>query len=112
MPKGGIRSAHVIKGVSKNGKKYVQISGTMDCGALGINCTASAPGAYDDGGQYDTAPFINCGKEPYSGVDMSASANPGMPDYNEQAGNGTFLIPLLNINMQIISFRNLLHASL
>ena len=98
MPAGGIRSAHVIKGVSKNGKKYIQISGTMDCAALGINCTASAPDAYDDGGQYDTAPFINCGKEPYSGVD--ASKHPGMPEYVEQAGNGLFCMRVCEAGTQ------------
>lgn len=47
MPAGGVRSAHVIKGASKNGKRYIQISGTFDCDALQINCTASAPGAFD-----------------------------------------------------------------
>lgn len=57
MPKGGIRSAHVIKGVSKSGKRYIEISGTMDCGALGINCTASAPGAYD--GKFPLLPILN-----------------------------------------------------
>jgi hypothetical protein len=88
LPAGGIRSAHVIKGVSLGGKSYIQISGTMDCGALGMNCTASFPGAYDDGGQYDNVPFINCGKAPYSGVD--ASAHPRMIDYVEQGGNGTY----------------------
>ena len=86
MPKGGVRSIHAIKGRTKNGKKYTQISGIMDCDALKINCTSRIPGAYEDGGQYDTAPFINCGKGPYSGVDTSV--NPGRPDYNMQAGNG------------------------
>ena len=47
IPYGGIRSAHVIRGASKNGKRYIQISGTLDCEALQINCTASSPGAYD-----------------------------------------------------------------
>ena len=110
LPAGGVRSAHVIKGASKSGKKYIQISGVFDCEALGVNCTASAPGTYDDGGQYDNVPFINCGKEPYSGVD--ASRHPAWPDYVEQAGNGTFLISLSIINMQIIRFRNLLYANL
>ncbi|KAJ3368085.1 hypothetical protein HDU91_000874, partial [Kappamyces sp. JEL0680] len=38
MPAGAIRSAHVVKAVHPSGKKYIQISGTMDCGALGIDC--------------------------------------------------------------------------
>jgi hypothetical protein len=87
LPVGGIRSAHVVKAVHTNGKRYIEISGTMDCAALNINCTESSPGAYDDGGQYDNVPVRNCGKEPFSGVD--ASKHPGYVDYVEQAGNGT-----------------------
>jgi hypothetical protein len=49
MPLGSIRSAHVIRAIHPNGKRYIEISGTMDCDYLNINCTASAPGAYDDG---------------------------------------------------------------
>ncbi len=86
LPAGGIRAAHVIKGVHPNGKRYMEISGYLDCDVLKINCTASAPGAYDDGGQYDSVSYRNCGKEPYSGVD--ANKHPTFKDYNEQAGNG------------------------
>ena len=43
---------------------------------------------YSDGGQYDTAPYFNFGKSPYSGVDTSK--NPNMPVFNMQAGNGIF----------------------
>ena len=86
MPVGAVRTANVITNAVLNGKNYVQISGTLDCNALKVNCTGSMPTAFDDGGQYDTAPFRNCGKEPYSGVD--ASKHPGMTDYVEQAGDG------------------------
>ncbi|KAJ3022514.1 UNVERIFIED_CONTAM: hypothetical protein HDU68_009066 [Siphonaria sp. JEL0065] len=85
MPAGGIRSAHVVQE-----KDYIQIHGTLDCDRLNINCTMSAPGAYDDGGQYDNVGFRTCGKSPYSGVDASASGNPGMHDYVQMAGNGIF----------------------
>ncbi|KAI9318326.1 hypothetical protein DFJ73DRAFT_879553 [Zopfochytrium polystomum] len=51
LPVGGIRSAHVVQ---------------------------SSPGAFDDGGQYDTSTFAQCGKEPYSVVDPS-SPNPKRP---------------------------------
>jgi len=84
---GGVRSAHVNFGVI-NDKRYVEISGYLDCGALNINCTQSYPGAYDDGGQYDAVSHRQCGKSPYSGTD--ASRHPGMPEYNEQAGNGLY----------------------
>ncbi|KAJ3022511.1 UNVERIFIED_CONTAM: hypothetical protein HDU68_009063 [Siphonaria sp. JEL0065] len=69
---------------------YMQIHGTLDCKALNINCTMSAPGAYDDGGQYDNAPYKSCGKEPYSGVDSSEKGNAGFVNYVEMAGNGLF----------------------
>ncbi|KAI8610358.1 hypothetical protein BC830DRAFT_749264 [Chytriomyces sp. MP71] len=46
MPSGAIRNAHVKKYAN-----YIQIHGLMDCAAMNINCTQSAPGAYDDGGQ-------------------------------------------------------------
>jgi hypothetical protein len=88
MPLGGIKSAHVKTGMTKNGKSYIEIYGQLDCTALGINCVGTAPGAFDSSGQYDTAPFINCGKAPYSGVDQSK--NPGKPDYNMQAGDYIF----------------------
>ncbi|KAI9335303.1 hypothetical protein BDR26DRAFT_866075 [Obelidium mucronatum] len=85
LPAGGIRSAHVVKN-----RDYIQIHGTLDCDRLNINCTMSAPGAYDDAGQYDNVGFQTCGKSPYSGVDASPGGNPGMFDYVEMAGNGIF----------------------
>ncbi|ORY50791.1 hypothetical protein BCR33DRAFT_495239 [Rhizoclosmatium globosum] len=85
LPAGGIRSAHVVKYAN-----YIQIHGRLDCAALNINCTMSAPGAYDDGGQYDDGAFKNCGKEPYSGVDSSDNGNAGMQHYVEMAGNGLY----------------------
>ncbi|KAJ3247895.1 hypothetical protein HDU78_002648 [Chytriomyces hyalinus] len=90
LPQFGIRSAHVLKNFTVPGQNYYQIHGFLDCDVLGVNCTQSAPGVYDDGGQYDDGPFINCGKEPYSGVDNSTQANPGMQHYVEMAGNGLF----------------------
>ncbi len=39
-------------------------------------------------GQYDSVPYIHCGKEPYSGSDPSK--HPGQPEYVEQAGDGIF----------------------
>lgn len=89
LPFGGVRSAHVVKGIYKNGKRYMEISGYLDCEVLGMNCTGSGPGVYDDGGQYDAVSFRQCGKAPYSGVD--ASKHPGFLDYTQQAGNGIFL---------------------
>jgi hypothetical protein len=85
LPKSSILSAHVIKN-EKNGIKYFQISGKMDCSILNINCNSSLPEAYDDGGQYDSVSYRQCGKEPYSGVDNFK--HPGYIDYVEQAGNG------------------------
>ncbi|KAI9335304.1 hypothetical protein BDR26DRAFT_866076, partial [Obelidium mucronatum] len=90
LPKYGIRSAHVVKNFVAPGGMYMQIHGTLDCKVLNINCTQSAPGVYDDGGQYDNAPFKSCGKEPYSGVDSSAKGNPGFVNYVEMAGNSNF----------------------
>ncbi|KAI9339276.1 hypothetical protein BDR26DRAFT_1007824 [Obelidium mucronatum] len=89
LPWGGIRSAHVVKNYTKPGNHYLQVHGYLDCDLLKINCTESFPGAFDDGGQYDNVKFLNCGKEPYSGVDPSAAGN-GHIDYVEQAGNGQF----------------------
>ncbi|KAJ3143830.1 hypothetical protein HK101_003038, partial [Irineochytrium annulatum] len=88
MPVGGITAAHVLTGQSLGGSKYVQITGRMDCGVLNINCVGSYFGVYDDGGQYDSVPYVNCGKEPYSGVD--SSMHPSMPEYVLQAGDGIF----------------------
>ncbi|KAI9348938.1 hypothetical protein DFJ73DRAFT_960097 [Zopfochytrium polystomum] len=51
MPSGGVRSAHVVVNFTTTGARFIQISGTMDCGVLNINCQQSSPGAYDDGGQ-------------------------------------------------------------
>ncbi|ORY50792.1 hypothetical protein BCR33DRAFT_712774 [Rhizoclosmatium globosum] len=77
MSSSAILSAHVVKY-----DNYIQIHGKMDCGALGINCQQSSPGAYDDG--------EHCGKEPYSGVDSSANGNPGFENYVEMAGDGLY----------------------
>ncbi|KAJ3368084.1 hypothetical protein HDU91_000873 [Kappamyces sp. JEL0680] len=99
LPAGGIRSAHVIRAVSPNGKKYYEISGTLDCNALHINCTASAPDTYDDGGQYDSVSYRYCGKEPYSGVD--STKHPGMVDYVEQAGNGMFCMRVCEAGQEL-----------
>ncbi|KAJ3410221.1 hypothetical protein HDV05_004016 [Chytridiales sp. JEL 0842] len=85
---GGITAAHVKKNFTQSGKRYWEITGRLDCDVLQIDCVGSGVGAYDDGGQYDTVPYRNCGKEPYSGVD--ASRHPGLTYYNEQAGNGLF----------------------
>ncbi|KAJ3092701.1 hypothetical protein HK100_006881 [Physocladia obscura] len=90
MPQFGIRSAHVLKNFTVTGQNYFQIHGTMDCDLLKINCTASYPGAYDDGGQYDNGPFVSCGKEPYSGVDSTTSGNSGFDGYVEMAGDSEF----------------------
>ncbi|KAJ3339828.1 hypothetical protein HDU91_000933, partial [Kappamyces sp. JEL0680] len=86
MPAGAITAAHVIKNKSPNGKLYYEVSGYFDCGKAGVSCQSSTPGAGDDGGQYDTAPFRFCGKEPYSGTD--AAKHPTMPNYVQQAGDG------------------------
>ena len=99
MPQAAIRSAHVVKGVYPNGKKYWEISGTMDCGLLNINCQGSTPTAYDDGGQYDSVGHRQCGKEPYSGVDNAK--HPGMIDYVEQAGNGLFCMRVCEAGQQL-----------
>ncbi|ORY50786.1 hypothetical protein BCR33DRAFT_712768, partial [Rhizoclosmatium globosum] len=52
LPWGGIRSAQVIKNFTKSlDDGYLQVAGTLDCDLLKINCSMSAPGLYDDGGQ-------------------------------------------------------------
>jgi hypothetical protein len=99
MNPSAIKSAHVIKAIHPNGKKYIEISGLMDCGLLDINCKSTVPGAFDDGGQYDAVPFINCGKEPYSGVDPQK--HPGMIDYVEQAGNGEYCMRICEAGQQL-----------
>jgi hypothetical protein len=57
-----ITSAHAKAGVI-NGKNYLQIYGTWDCAKAGVNCTSTTPLAYDNGGQYDSVSFRQCGKE-------------------------------------------------
>ncbi|KAJ3027649.1 UNVERIFIED_CONTAM: hypothetical protein HDU68_003407 [Siphonaria sp. JEL0065] len=89
LPWGGVRAAHVVKNFTDSKNTYMQVHGYLDCDLLKINCSMSAPGAYDDGGQYDNARFLNCGKEPYSGVD-TGPAGLGHVDYVEQAGDGMF----------------------
>ncbi|KAJ3006055.1 UNVERIFIED_CONTAM: hypothetical protein HDU68_004296 [Siphonaria sp. JEL0065] len=69
MPQGGIISAHVVKNYKYSGQRYMQIWGKMNCDILNINCRQSSEGMFDDGGQYDSVRYRNCGKEPYSGVD-------------------------------------------
>jgi hypothetical protein len=104
MPAGGVTAAHVVRNVHPNGKRYIEISGYMNCDALKVNCTSSIPGEYNDGGQYDAVSFRQCGKSPYSGVD--ASKHPGFIDYNHQAGNGNLAFGSL------ILYRYLLYESL
>ncbi|KAI8837705.1 hypothetical protein BJ741DRAFT_603064 [Chytriomyces cf. hyalinus JEL632] len=90
MPQFGLRSVRVVKNFTAVGSMYMQVSGVMDCKTLNINCTQSAPGLYDDGGQYDNVGFSTCGKEPYSGVDNTDRGNPGFVNYLEMGGNGVF----------------------
>ncbi|KAJ3286297.1 hypothetical protein HDU79_006577 [Rhizoclosmatium sp. JEL0117] len=102
LPWGGIRSAQVIKNFTKSlDDGYLQVAGTLDCDLLKINCSMSAPGLYDDGGQYDNVGFINCGKEPYSGVDTSPNANPLGRDYVEMAGDGQFCMRVCGPNSNL-----------
>ncbi|KAJ3192752.1 hypothetical protein HK101_006017 [Irineochytrium annulatum] len=82
MPAGGIKSAVVTKETSPNGRHYMQMYGSLDCGALNIDCTG------DSSGQIDSVPYEYFGKEPYSSVDQSQ--NPGMYSYVMQAGNGIY----------------------
>ncbi|KAI9341398.1 hypothetical protein BDR26DRAFT_860367 [Obelidium mucronatum] len=83
MPAGAVTAAHVIKNYTKQGEYYLQVTGTLDCNVLNIDCSNA-----DNGGQYDNVPFRNCGKEPYSGVYDSFNSGFGM--YVEQAGSGIF----------------------
>ncbi|KAI9347289.1 hypothetical protein BDR26DRAFT_1004918 [Obelidium mucronatum] len=89
MPSNGILSAHVLRNFTVPGKRYMQIWGKMNCSELKINCTPSAPDVYDDGGQYDSVRFRNCGKEPYSGVDPVLQGSTFI-NYVEQAGDGIY----------------------
>ncbi|KAJ3117262.1 hypothetical protein HK100_000861 [Physocladia obscura] len=108
LPWGGVRSAQVIKNYTVTGSEYYQIAGSLDCDLLKINCTMSAPNAYDDGGQCkfddidrslglqtliffsdDNVAYSSCGKEPYSGVDPTSKGN-GLTNYVEQAGDYEF----------------------
>ncbi|KAJ3008132.1 UNVERIFIED_CONTAM: hypothetical protein HDU68_003218, partial [Siphonaria sp. JEL0065] len=82
MPAGAITAAHVIKNYTTKGNYYMQITGFMNCDILNINCQG------DNGGQYDSVGFRNCGKEPYSGVNIDL--NPTLENYVEQAGDGIF----------------------
>ncbi|KAI8905466.1 hypothetical protein EDD86DRAFT_211541 [Gorgonomyces haynaldii] len=95
----GLLSAHVTKGKAKNGKEYIQIVGTLDADPLNISFKSSVPGAFDDGGQYDSVSYRNCGKEPYSGVD--ATKHPKYKDYVEQAGNGEFCMRVCEAGQQL-----------
>ncbi|KAJ3056887.1 hypothetical protein HK097_003047 [Rhizophlyctis rosea] len=100
MPAGAITAAHVENHLNNPvGKRYIQITGRMDCDKLNINCIGSAPGAYDDGGQYDDVPYRKCGKEPYSGHDHSK--HPDLVHYVEQAGNGIFCMRICDGGNQL-----------
>ncbi|KAJ3339096.1 hypothetical protein HDU91_001073 [Kappamyces sp. JEL0680] len=99
MPAGAITAAHAIKNKSANGKYYFEVSGYFNCAAAGVSCESSSPGAGDDGGQYDTAPFRFCGKEPYSGTD--AGKHPTMPNYVQQAGDGEYCIRVCEAGMEL-----------
>ncbi|KAJ3011771.1 UNVERIFIED_CONTAM: hypothetical protein HDU68_001532 [Siphonaria sp. JEL0065] len=88
LPKVGIKAAHVLKNSTDAKNPYMQVHGYLDCDVLKINCTQSFPGAFDNAGQYDNVGYAYCGKEPYSGVDLSAGS--GHVDYVEQAGDGLF----------------------
>ncbi|KAJ3017737.1 UNVERIFIED_CONTAM: hypothetical protein HDU68_011499 [Siphonaria sp. JEL0065] len=93
MPVGAITSAHVIKNYTSEGKHYMQITGHMNCDVLNINCQG------DNGGQYDSVPYRNCGKEPYSGVDTKL--NPTFENYVEQAGDGIFCMRTCQGGLQL-----------
>ncbi|KAJ3037299.1 hypothetical protein HDV00_001794 [Rhizophlyctis rosea] len=100
MPVGGITAAHVEDHTNNpTGQKYIQITGRMNCTALNINCIGTAPGAYDDGGQFDDVPYNNCGKEPYSGPDASKMSN--LNHYVEQAGDGIFCMRICDGDQQL-----------
>lgn len=90
MPEGALRSAHVLRNYTVNGRRYMQVHGYLDCEALKFNCTMSAPEAYDDGGQSDNAPFRSCGKSPYSGVYTQAMGSATFGQYVQQTGNNIF----------------------
>ncbi|KAJ1568705.1 hypothetical protein HK405_014818 [Cladochytrium tenue] len=94
LPDGGVRSAHVVVNFTTEGARYIQISGILECDVLNVNCTQSSAGAYDDGGQYDSSTYSQCGKEPYSGPDPSSpnSLTPYSTFYNyvEKAGDGIY----------------------
>ncbi|KAJ3017738.1 UNVERIFIED_CONTAM: hypothetical protein HDU68_011500 [Siphonaria sp. JEL0065] len=93
MPAGAITSAHVIRNYTLAGKHFMQITGFMNCDILNINCQG------DNGGQYDSVPFKNCGKEPYSGVDTKL--NPTFENYVEQAGDGIFCMRTCQGGLQL-----------
>ncbi|KAI9353564.1 hypothetical protein BDR26DRAFT_848806 [Obelidium mucronatum] len=106
MPEGAIISAHVVKNFGTDKKRYMQIWGKMNCNALNINCQQSYEGAYDDGGQYDSVPYRNCGKEPYSGVHAYLQGNGDSKEgarfdkYVEQAGDGVFCMRVCEGGME------------
>ncbi|KAI8618053.1 hypothetical protein BC830DRAFT_32307 [Chytriomyces sp. MP71] len=78
FPPGAVKNLHIRKNQNLNGKAYHQITGKVDCDIMNMTCTTVNG---DDGGQYDSVPYRNCGKEPYSGVDLTK--NPGFTDYVE-----------------------------
>ncbi|KAI8608692.1 hypothetical protein BC830DRAFT_1154259 [Chytriomyces sp. MP71] len=53
FPPGAVKSLHIRKNQSFNGKAYHQITGTIDCAIMNMTCSG------DDGGQYDSVPYRN-----------------------------------------------------
>ncbi|KAJ3267354.1 hypothetical protein HDU77_000068 [Chytriomyces hyalinus] len=82
MPVGAVTGAHVRTNQALNGKLYHQITGSLNCDVLRMSCVG------DNAGQYDSVPYRNCGKEPYSGV--FEEKNPGFKDYVEIGGDFMF----------------------
>ncbi|TPX71961.1 hypothetical protein CcCBS67573_g06027 [Chytriomyces confervae] len=98
MLAGGISAATVIKNSTDPLDSYMQVNGYLNCDVLGIDCSDGT------GGQYDSVPYRNCGKEPFSGVD--AGGNPGFSRYVEQAGNGIFCMRTCNGGDQFLDACN------
>ncbi|KAJ3406243.1 hypothetical protein CcCBS67573_g02527 [Chytriomyces confervae] len=82
MPAGAVTGAHVLTNQDLNGKTYHQITGSLNCDVLKMSCVG------ENSGQYDSVPYRNCGKEPYSGV--FEEMNPGFNDYVEIGGDFMF----------------------
>ncbi|KAI9329962.1 hypothetical protein BDR26DRAFT_922674 [Obelidium mucronatum] len=93
MPAGAITTAHITRNFTVPGNHYMQITGYMNCDVLGINCQG------ENSGQYDSVPYRNCGKEPYSNV--NTELNPGFENYVEQAGDGIFCMRTCQGGLQL-----------